>query len=235
MPFHGFDRDTFLLLAENKFNDSKAYYESVKDKIKQKAILPMREICAELADQMFALDEQMNLIPVKMVSRIRRDTRRAKNQDMYRENVWAMFMRHKYEWRYQPCMWFEIMPGGYSMGVGIYDTDTGYLEHYRNAMLAQPEAFRNAVKQAYRAGAVESIDRYAKDKPGDIPKDLRPFYQAKSLYFIRYSSDLEPLFNGKVLDELRETFTAFSPLYQFLLGVMEATISERGNSYDDRI
>ena len=49
MAFHGFDRDTFLLLAENKFNDSRPYYETVKEQIKQKAIVPMREICAAYA------------------------------------------------------------------------------------------------------------------------------------------------------------------------------------------
>lgn len=235
MPFHGFDRDTFLLLAENKFNDSKPYYESVKDRIKQKAIEPMREICADLADELFELDDQMNLNPVKMVSRIRRDTRRAKTKEMYRDNVWAMFMRHKYEWSCQPCMWFEVMPGGYSMGVGVYDTDTGYLEHYREAMRSQPDVFRRAVKQAHAAGAAESLERYAKDKPGEIPKDLRPYYQAKSLYFIRYCSDMEPLFSGAVLDELRVCFAAFAPMYRFLLQVMETTIAERGKQYDKRL
>ncbi len=235
MPFRGFDRDTFLLLAENKFNDSKPFYESVKDRIKQKAILPMREICADLADQLFELDDQMNLVPVKMVSRIRRDTRRAKSKEMYRENVWAMFMRHKYEWSYQPCMWFEVMPGGYSMGVGVYDADTAYLERYRAAILAQPDVFRQAVKRAHSVGAVESLDRYKKDKPGDVPKDLRPYYQARSLYFIRYSNNMEPLFDGSVLDELRAGVAAFAPMYRFLLGVMETTIAERGKHYDKRL
>lgn len=235
MAFHGFDRDTFLLLAENKFNDSKPFYDSVKDQIKQKAIEPMREICTELADQLFELDDQMNLIPVKMVSRIRRDTRRAKNKEMYRENVWAMFMRHKYEWSYQPCMWFEIMPGGYSMGVGMYDADTAYLSHFREAMLQNQDAFRSAVQQAHSVGAVESVERYAKDKPGEIAKDLRPYYQAKTLYFIRYCNDMEPLFNGAVLDELRRCFAAFAPMYRFLLGVMETTIAERGKHYDKRV
>ncbi len=235
MAFHGFDRDTFLLLAENKFNDSRPYYETVKEQIKQKAIVPMREICAALSDQLFDLDEQMNLIPVKMVSRVRRDTRRAKNKDMYRDNIWAMFMRHKYEWHYQPCMWFEIMPGGYSMGVGMFYYDTNYLEHYRAAMLADPDGFRKALQSVYSVDAVESGERYAKDKPGDIPRDLRPYYQAKSLYFIRYKSDMEPLFNGKVLDELREAIAAFAPMYRFLLGVMEQTIAEKGKNYDETI
>ena len=233
MPFKGFDRDTFFLLAENKFNDSKTYYESVKQQIKQKAIEPMREICSDLSDQLFALDEQMNLMPVKMVSRVRRDTRRAKNKDMYRDNLWAMFMRHKYEWHYQPCMWFEIMPGGYSMGVGIFETDTGYLAHFRAQMLSQSERFRDALQQVYAAGAVESIERYTKDKPGDIPSDLRPYYQAKNMFFIRFSTDMEPLFNGKVLDELRASIAAFGPMYRFLLDVMETTIAEKGKDYGD--
>ena len=233
MPFKGFDRDTFFLLAENKFNDSKTYYESVKQQIKQKAIEPMREICSDLSDQLFALDEQMNLMPVKMVSRVRRDTRRAKNKDMYRDNLWAMFMRHKYEWHYQPCMWFEIMPGGYSMGVGIFETDTGYLAHFRAQMLSQSERFRDALQQVYAAGAVESIERYTKDKPGDIPSDLRPYYQAKNMFFIRFSTDMEPLFNGKVLDELRASIAAFGQMYRFLLDVMETTIAEKGKDYGD--
>ena len=235
MAFHGFDRDTFFLLAENKFNDSKTYYESVKQQIKQKAIEPMREICSDLSDQLFALDEQMNLMPVKMVSRVRRDTRRAKTKDMYRDNIWAMFMRHKYEWHYQPCMWFEITPGGYSMGIGIFETDTRYLEHFRAQMLSQPDRFRDALKQTLSAGATESIDRYTKDKPGDIPADLRPYYQAKSMFFIRYSTDMEPLFNGTVLEVLRASFAAFAPMYRYLLDVMETAIAEKGKDYGDRI
>lgn len=231
MAFHGFDRDTFLLLAENKFNDSKPYYESVKEQIRQKAILPMREICAELSDQLFALDDRMNLVPVKMVSRIRRDTRRAKNKNMYRDNVWAMFMRHKYEWRCQPCMWFEVTPGSYSMGVGVFETDTSYLAQFRAAMAAEPDRFRNALLRTLETGAVESVERYAKEKPGVIPPDLKPYYQAKSLYFICYSTDMEALFNGSVLQELRENITAFSPMYLFLLDVMKKNIAEKGNDY----
>ena len=40
----------------------------------------------------------------------------------------------------------------------------------------------------HAVGAVEDLEQYAKDKPGEIAKDLKPYYNAKSLYFIRYSS-----------------------------------------------
>ncbi len=67
MAFHGFDRDTFLLLAENKFNDSRPYYETVKEQIKQKAIVPMREICSELSFSItLSLKPKSNILLVKI-------------------------------------------------------------------------------------------------------------------------------------------------------------------------
>ena len=102
-------------------------------------------------------------------------------------------------------------------------------------MLSQPDRFRDALRQVHAAGAVESIERYTKDKPGDIPPDLRPYYQAKNMFFIRYSTDMEPLFNGKVLDELRASITAFGPMYRYLLDVMETTIAEKGKDYGDKL
>ncbi|MCM1363903.1 MAG: DUF2461 domain-containing protein [Faecalibacterium sp.] len=230
--FNGFDSDTLLLLAENKFNDSKLHYESVKESIKQKAIVPMRQICSDLCDQLFEIDEHMNLIPTKMVSRIRRDTRFSKNKDLYRENVWCMFMRHKHEWKYQPCMWFEFMPGGYSIGVGMFSPEPRYLDVYRKVMLENQKEFRTALKACIESGAIADMDCYKKAKEGDIAADLKPYYNAKYLYFIKYSSDLTPLFDGSVLQEIRETIRAYAPMYKFLIKVTEKMITEKGQSYD---
>lgn len=226
--FKGFDRDTFFMLAENRFNDSKPYYDSIKETLKKKAIVPMREICSDLAPLLFEIDSQMNLIPVKMVSRIRRDTRRAKNMNMYRDNIWCMFMRHKYEWNYQPCMWFEVMPGCYSIGVGMFRTDSAYLEKYREVFRENQKEFQSALKSALNAGAVDDLERYAKDKPGEVQKDLVNYYNAKSLYFIKSCFELEPLFNGSVLEELQKTIKAYAPMYNFFLKVTEKMISEKG-------
>ena len=148
--------------------------------------------------------------------------------NMYRDNVWCMFMRHKYEWNYQPCMWFEIMPGSYSIGVGMFRTDTSYLEKYREVLSENQKEFKAALKSVYSAGAVDVLERYAKDKPGEVQKELVDYYNAKSLYFIKSSFDLEPLFDGSVLTELRETVNAFAPMYKFFLKVTEKMISEKG-------
>lgn len=228
--FKGFDRDALLMLAENKFNDSKPYYDSVKETLKQKAIVPMRQICSDLAPLLFEIDEQMNLIPVKMVSRIRRDTRRAKNLDMYRDNIWCMFMRHKYDWNYQPCMWFEIMPGCYTIGVGMYHTDSHFLEKFREVFLENQKEFQAALQAVLACKADPSIERYAKDKPGteNVKRELADYYNAKSLFFMKSSFNLEPLFDGTVLEELKKTIAAYAPMYKFLLKTTEKMISEKG-------
>lgn len=56
--FKGFDSDVLFLLSENEFNNSKEHYESVRELLKKKAAEPMRQICADLSEQLFELDEK---------------------------------------------------------------------------------------------------------------------------------------------------------------------------------
>lgn len=226
--FVKFDDDTLFLLSENQFNDSKVYYESVKETLKQKATVPMRQICSDLSEKLFSIDPQMNLIPTKMVSRIRRDTRFSKNKNLYRSNMWAMFMRDKQTWRYKPCMWFEITPGGYDMGVGLFDCEPALMAKYREAIAENPKLFKKAVKSALNAGAVPDYECYKKPKPGNVPKELSGYYNAKYIYFIRHSDSLQPLFDGTVMNELSDAVDAFAPMYKFLLTVTDKMIAEKG-------
>lgn len=93
--FKGITQDTLFLMQLNRFNDSKAFYEDNKEKIKANMTVPMRQIAASLSDMMLDIDPFMNTIPTKMVSRVRRDTRYTHDKHLYRENMWIMFMRPK--------------------------------------------------------------------------------------------------------------------------------------------
>lgn len=232
--FKGFDEDALFLLAENKFNDSKVFYEQHKELIKQKTTVPMRNLCSDLSEQLYAIDPYMNLIPSKMVSRVRRDTRFSKNKDLYRDNMWCMFMRHKNQWNHQPCMWFEFMPGGYSTGVGMFRTEPAYLDAYRSVVLENYDEFKAAIKSAESVGALADVEQYKKPKSGDekIEKAYKPYYNAKYIYFITYSSNLTPLFDGSVMDEVQKNIEAFAPFYRFLLKVTEKMIAEKGKNYE---
>ena len=234
--FSGFPRDFLLLLAENSMNDSKPYYESVKEQIKNSATVPMRLLCADLSEQLFEMDNMMNLVPSRMVSRVRRDSRVAKTQNMYRNNMWAMFMRDKYVFGYMPCMWFEVMPGGWTCGVGIFNSDPTFMSVYREMILEYPREFKRAVNSVLKSGAVTDIDQYKKPKPGTelLDKAIVPYFNAKSLFFIFYSDDLEPLFDGSIIYILSEKIRAFKPFYSYILNICDR-LSEQGKNTPRRM
>ena len=118
--FNGITPKAIELLSENRFNDSKAFYEEHKEELKQLATIPMRQIVLDLAEMMTELDDKMYTDPVYTVSRIRRDTRRSKSKMMYRENLWLMLRRHKKQYPCAPFFWFEFSPVCYTMGLGFF-------------------------------------------------------------------------------------------------------------------
>ena len=99
MEYKGITPDSIFLLAENRFRDSKAFYEEHKEEIKANITEPMRQIAGICVQDLLEIDPLINSIPTKMVSRVRRDTRYTKDKRLYRENMWIMFMRPKHEWR----------------------------------------------------------------------------------------------------------------------------------------
>lgn len=229
--FNGFNQDVFLLLELNQFNDSKDFYDSVKEQIKRDAIVPMRLLATELSEELFKLDDKMNLIPSKMTSRIRRDTRFSKNKHLYRANIWCMFMRDKHKWNYQPCMWFEIYPNSYNYGVGTFRTDAKYLECFREILAENQKEFKTALRNIEITNSQLFIECYKKDKPGieKICDELKIYYNAKNFCFIHSCPDIGPLIDGSVKEELTYALRAFSPMYSFLLKVTER-LYEKGDA-----
>lgn len=226
--FKGFDPDGFLLLEMNKFNDSKDFYETVKEDIKAKIITPMRQLALDLSEELYSVDEKMNLVPTKMVSRIRRDTRFSKNKQLYRSNVWCMFMRNKHEWKFMPCMWFEIFPDSYSYGVGLFHSKPADMEIFRRILSENQEEFKYALRQMDIVGALPYIEAFKKNKEGteNIDADLRSFYNSKYFLFSYTGTDMRKLIDGSVKEELIYAIRAFTPMYKFLLRITDEIYSK---------
>lgn len=227
MDYNGITAEGRVLLAENRFNNSKAFYEDNKQRIKELTTVPARQLAAAVSDTLVKIDPLMNLIPEKMVSRVRRDTRFSKDKLLYRENMWIMFMRPKASWEFQPCMWFEFYPDRYHYGVGMFNVTPSYMNTFRRCLSEKPDEFRSAVKKLKRTGAVPRIEPFKKEKPGDIPEDLKPYYNAKYLCFMFTGTDLDRLCDNRIVEDLNKAVKAFAPMYNFLLEVMERFISEQ--------
>ncbi len=226
--FKGFDPNGFMLLEMNKFNDSRDFYESVKEDIKKMSIIPMRNLCADLSDELYRIDSKMNLIPTKMVSRVRRDTRYSKNKQMYRSNIWCMFMRDKHQWENFPCMWFEFFPDGYSYGVAMFRFDATGLGAYRQKLIDKPDEFRRALTSIEITGAQLFIDSFKKNKPDidKVPDDLKLFYNAKDFGFTYHNNDMQKLIDGSIIEELVYAVRAFEPMYKFLSEITDDLVAK---------
>lgn len=219
--FQGIKPEMIMLLAENRFNNSKIFYDEHKDEIKKGVTLPLYALINELTPLLFDIDPEMCLIPSKMISRTRRDTRYTRDKSLYRENVWVMFMRHKRQWSHQPCMWFEFSPNGMNWGVGIYDCTPSVMEVFRQKLDEKGNEFLKAVKSAEKVGAMPSFRLYKKDRSDGKDKRLSVYYNAREMYFISPLYTLEGLFDGSVKGELEKSIKAFAPMYKFLLEITE--------------
>lgn len=224
--YNGIKPQALWLLAENRFHNSKEFYEEHKEEIKRTVIIPLQQIAGELSDDMVKLDDKMNLIPSRMTSRIRRDTRFSKDKTLYREHAWVGFRRPKSTWENFPGMWFEVSPDGYAYGIGYYCTSPALMQAYRDEMAEHPQTFRKAVKSAEKAGFYCEGDSYKKDKPGEIPADLRKYYQLKNMTLWQQKKDITVLETDAIIDELRAGFCALQPMYRFLQSVAERIITE---------
>ncbi len=228
--YDGITSDSLFLLAQNRFENDKNFYEEHKNEIKKGVITPIKQIIEALLDDMFSYDEKMVLIPWKMISRIRRDTRYTKDKSLYRENVWVMFMRDKKANPYIPCFWFEIFADRYTSGVGTFYTNATYLSIYREKILAEPDRFREALESCRKVGAIVGLDCYKKKKEGNCPEDLLDFYNAKEMFIKCDYYDIRDLENSDFIDKLRENYKAFYPMYSFLLEVTEKYIALNGGN-----
>ncbi|MBQ8762897.1 MAG: DUF2461 domain-containing protein [Clostridia bacterium] len=225
MKYDGITRDSLFLLADNRFRDSKPYYEEHKEAIKSGVTVPMRQIAGIIGEELLSVDPLMNTIPTKMVSRVRRDTRYTKDKSLYRENMWIMFMRPKHDWVGYPCMWFEVTPREYTLGVGFYGDEPGLLETFRKKLRERPEEFRDAAEKCKTVGSYFFKRQYKRPFSG-CPEGLEEYYNAKDVGFITFGGDIDDLKDEKIIEIIRGTYQAYTPMYKFLLDVSDEYFSK---------
>ena len=228
--YEGIKPEGLFLLRENKFRDSKEFYEENKEALQRLAITPLRQLAAALAEQMTALDPRMMLESSKMVSRIRRDTRFTKEKYLYRSNLWINFKRRSdtpppWPW---PYMWFEIRPeeDDWSCGVCAYEMSPAYMRFFRERISADSKPFFAALEKAQSLGAQVEFDSYKKDKYPDAPEKLKPWLNAKGFFVMHRAPGLAIVEDDAILAALREQYAAFADMYRWLLAAAEDFLKE---------
>ncbi|MDR2647475.1 MAG: DUF2461 domain-containing protein [Oscillospiraceae bacterium] len=232
IPFAGFHPEALLLLAENRLQNSTAFYNAHKEELKQKITVPMRQIFEALSDDFAKIDPSMHLISHRVVSRIRRDTRFSKEKSLYRSNIWFMAMRPKSDdMPPSPCFWFELNPDAseWNAGVAVFANPPRFMAFLRGEIAAKSDAFLDALESAQSCGAIAQIDSFKRDRAGDCPDAVRPFLNAKNFFVMYASNDFGILQSPKLIKKLRGIFAAFAPLYQFYAQTVLDWLSKEQN------
>lgn len=223
--FKGISPQTIRLLCENRFQDSKPFYEAHKEEIKQGAVVPMRQIMLDLSGSLYELDDKMYTNPLYTVSRVRRDTRRSKSKMLYRENLWVMFRRNKFEYPNAPFMWFEFTPYAYSYGIGMWCERPAQMDIVRAHIKAHPRKFVQAADQLLQNGFAFETEFYKKDRDPSAPASVKPYINAKYLEFLHTDSDLSKINSPHLIDELKNFLNLASPMYRILITAYDDIVS----------
>ena len=221
MDFSGISAESLFLLAENRFQDSKAFYEEHKPQINKTVVHPLKQLVADLTPAMLAVDPRLG----GHVSRVRRDNRFTHDKHMYRENMWIVFMRDKraYDWCL-PAFYLDFSVAHAEWGLGFYSATPAVMRALRGRIEADPIRAERAVRSAAEAGFVLGGRPYARPRSTeDTPDLLRPFYDCKSVDLSRCEG-ADFVADATLPQRLLAGFTALAPMYDLLMEAVEEAI-----------
>ena len=224
MSYEGIGADTLYLLAENRFQDRKSFYEEHKAELRARAVEPLRCLVAELAPAMLAIDPLIVVDPMKngCVSRIRRDNRYTIDKSLYRENLWIAFQRDKRAWDYcLPAFYLDFSVSRAEWGMGFYSAKPEVMRALRRRTDEDPAPMLAALKKAQKAGFALGGRPYARPRSDPaLPALLRPLYDCRNLEASRTEP---PVFVADTTLPVRlaEGFAALAPLYRQLTDAVE--------------
>ena len=223
MLFKGISAEGIYLLAENRFNDSKEFYDEHKPQINELVIKPLRALLDDLFDTMAEINPDFILNPARCISRVRRDTRYTKDKSLYRENLWVMF-RHQKNDLPTPCFWFEFFPDGYTFGCGIVSASPAFMAHWRAAIKDNPARIEAAVQTALDAGFSLDTDCYKRSKAESdgIAGLAGRLYDLKAPFMSIHTTGIANLNKPKKLEsQLISGYKALTPFYDYCLNLTE--------------
>lgn len=224
MSFEGISSETLFLMAENRFQDSKAFYEEHKSAIRAGIVEPLRQLVAELAPTMLDIDPKIVVDPLRngCVSRVRRDNRFTHDKSMYRENMWIAFLRDKKAWNYcLPAFYMDFSLNGVMWGMGFYGATTAILQLIRRQTTDNSKAMERALKTAAQAGFALTGERYVRRRSSEAtPAILRPIYDCKNLELSRFAG-MEMVADSMLAQRLTADFTALAPTYRLFMQAVE--------------
>ncbi|MBE6819157.1 MAG: DUF2461 domain-containing protein [Ruminococcaceae bacterium] len=218
--FQGVSQESITLLEMNRFNNNKPFYEEHKKEINEGVRQQLGALTLDLAEDLYALDENM-LVSPKKVSRIRRDTRFTKDKTLYRANVWVIWHRALEEGDMAPGLWCEISPRSVDNGIGFWRASPSFMAFFRSDLRENATPFLEAFVPLIEAGYQVLGECYKRPKPGteELPEALQKIYNLKELYFIYTEPGVARAATPAFVDDMKQQIQLMKGMYRYLDGL----------------
>ncbi|MBR4439389.1 MAG: DUF2461 domain-containing protein [Clostridia bacterium] len=210
---------TLDFLAENRFRNSKQWYDEHRSEYLEYVFEPLAAIVCDLSETMKAIDDRIVCVPKVggSISRLRRDTRYSNDKSLYRRNIWLYFGRKGDSRVEHPGFYVDISPEGIAYGCGYYWAGADVCAAVREMALADDPAFLAAAK-AYEAQSVFAFggETYKKPHYPDEPERKRLWLEKRNYNFFTVGGK-ELLFSPDLSKTFARDFPLLAPVYRFLL------------------
>ena len=230
--FQGFSDATFEYFMAIQFNNNTEFFHSNHDWYMEAVRTPCLELAAALSETMMDIDDEIELRPDRVVSRINRDLRFSRDKSPYRDYMWLRLRRpapasrkDSGAWsdrpsrdnpRANPGFYFDISARESSYGMGFYEESKSHMNGFRRRMLTEPDAIL-ALLMPLQADFILHLNTFKRMRlPENLHPDLRAWYPVRSFWFVHDIGDFELLKSPALVDELNQGFQKLAPFYHYI-------------------
>lgn len=144
-PFPGFRDEAFAFLRGLKENNRRDWFKARKEVYEDELKGPLECLIADAARRMREENLPLTGNPTESRFRIYRDVRSTDDKRPYKTHVSALLTRTGAKSE-NGVVYIHIEPGGSFLAAGFYRPRAAYLRPVREAMLRDPEAFRDMLQ-----------------------------------------------------------------------------------------
>lgn len=210
---------TLDFLTENRFMNSREWYQANRDTYKAVVLQPMIEFAEALAPTLEKIDPQIITEPKvdKTISRIYRDMRYARGE-LYRDEMWLSFKRDKHMYPGYPEFFFAFSPQSFCCGCGYYAASAETMECLRQLVLTDHPAYL-AAQKALDAQQVFFMDGdlYKRSKYPEQDAVRRNWLDRKNICLLHEGARITDLFAPELAKKTAASFYAIRSVYALFI------------------
>ena len=218
--FNGFSDETFEFFMAIRFNNNRDFFQSNHDWYLSAVRQPCLALAEALGPTVEDIDEDFDVRPNRVVSRINRDIRFSHDKSPYRDYMWLSFRRHGESQSDSLGLYYDMSAqGGASYGMGFYKGNPPLMNGLRRQIKQDPGPMLELWRELRDEFTLHPNTIKRMKVPEEIPEELRQWYPLRGFYIEKELPDFALLKSPALLEELKSGYMKLKPFYQYIRSI----------------